>query len=267
MGIATVAVYSEADRDALHVDMADEAVAIGPAPAAQCYLVIDKIIEACKQDRRRGGSSGLWLPLRARRLCRGAGRRRHRFHRAQSRAPSRRWATRSNRRKRRRAAGVSTVPGHLGVIDDADEAVQIAARDRLSGDDQGFGRRRRQGHAGRPFRRRGSRRLRPRPLGGPSVVRRRPDLHREIHRRSAPYRDPGAGRQARQRHPSRRARMLDPAPEPEGDRGGALAIARPRDPGADGRRGGRPGQGGGLPIRPAPSSSSPARTAPSTSWR
>src|SRR5277367_34343 len=48
MGISTVAVYSEADRDALHVEMADEAVPIGPPPAAQSYLVIDKIIAACK---------------------------------------------------------------------------------------------------------------------------------------------------------------------------------------------------------------------------
>ena len=49
MGIATVAVYSDADRDAMHVAMADEAVHIGPAPAAESYLVIDKIIAACKQ--------------------------------------------------------------------------------------------------------------------------------------------------------------------------------------------------------------------------
>jgi propionyl-CoA carboxylase alpha chain len=48
MGIKTVAVYSDADRDALHVDMADEAVHIGPPPAAQSYLLIDKILEACK---------------------------------------------------------------------------------------------------------------------------------------------------------------------------------------------------------------------------
>ena len=48
MGIATVAVYSEADRDALHVEMADEAVLIGPPPAAESYLLIDKIVAACK---------------------------------------------------------------------------------------------------------------------------------------------------------------------------------------------------------------------------
>src|SRR5271168_1505547 len=49
MGIATVEVYSEADRDALHVEMADDAVLIGPPAAAESYLVIDKIVEACRQ--------------------------------------------------------------------------------------------------------------------------------------------------------------------------------------------------------------------------
>src|SRR3954454_12670820 len=48
MGIATVAVYSDADKDALHVEMADEAVHIGPAPAAESYVVIDKIVASCK---------------------------------------------------------------------------------------------------------------------------------------------------------------------------------------------------------------------------
>ncbi len=49
MGIATVAVYSEADRDALHVQLADEAVHIGPAPSAESYLVIERIVQACKE--------------------------------------------------------------------------------------------------------------------------------------------------------------------------------------------------------------------------
>src|SRR5437899_11729151 len=49
MGIETVAVYSDADRDALHVEMADEAVRIGPPAAAESYLLIDKIVAACKQ--------------------------------------------------------------------------------------------------------------------------------------------------------------------------------------------------------------------------
>ena len=50
MGIETVAVYSEADRDALHVEMADMAIPIGPPPAAQSYLVVANIIAACKQS-------------------------------------------------------------------------------------------------------------------------------------------------------------------------------------------------------------------------
>ncbi|MCW2992368.1 MAG: acetyl-CoA carboxylase biotin carboxylase subunit, partial [Solirubrobacterales bacterium] len=49
MGIASVAVYSELDRDALHVKRADEAYLLGPAPAAESYLKVDKIIEVCKE--------------------------------------------------------------------------------------------------------------------------------------------------------------------------------------------------------------------------
>src|ERR1700747_1277091 len=49
MRIETVAVYSEADRDALHVEMADDAVLMGPPRAAESYLLIDKIVEACRK--------------------------------------------------------------------------------------------------------------------------------------------------------------------------------------------------------------------------
>src|SRR4051812_46198165 len=54
MGIKTVAVYSDADRNALHVRYADEAVHIGPSPSNQSYLVIDKIIDACRQTGAEG---------------------------------------------------------------------------------------------------------------------------------------------------------------------------------------------------------------------
>src|SRR2546428_14016116 len=55
MGIETVAVYSQADRDALHVEMADAAVAIGPPPAAESYLSIEKVIAAARRTRARAG--------------------------------------------------------------------------------------------------------------------------------------------------------------------------------------------------------------------
>ena len=242
MGIETVAVYSEADRDALHVEMADEAVLIGPPAAAQSYLLIDKIVEACRTTGAEAVHPGY-----------GFLSEREAFPVALAKAgvvfigPNpKAIAAMGDKIESKKAAAkakVSTVPGHLGVIEDDKHAVKIAERDRLSGDDQGLRRRRRQGHAHRAFRQRGRRGLRALEIRGEILVRRRPHVHREVHRQSAPHRDPGAGRQARQRHLSRRARMLDPAPQSEGDRGGAVAVARRGDAQKDGRAGGRAGQG------------------------
>ena len=81
MGIKTVAVYSDADSNALHVKMADEAVHIGPSPAAQSYIVIDNILGCGAPDRRGRGASGLWIPVRAGGVCQGIGERRRGFHR------------------------------------------------------------------------------------------------------------------------------------------------------------------------------------------
>ena len=249
MGIATVAVYSDADRDALHVEMADEAVHIGPPPAAESYLVIDKIVAACKADRRGGRASGLRLSLRARGLPARAAKRPASCSSGRTRTPSPRWATRSSRKKAAAAAKVSTVPGHLGVIDDEKHAVKIADEIgypvMIKASAGGGGKGMRIAHvAGR-----GGGRLRAREVGGEVLVRRRPRVHREIHRRSAPHRNPGARRQARQRHLSRRARMLDPAPQSEGHRGSAVAAARRGDAQEDGRAGGRAGEGRRLRLR------------------
>ena len=61
MGIKTVAVYSDADKNALHVSMADEAVYIGASAAAESYLVMDKILAAIKEDGRGRCASGVWV--------------------------------------------------------------------------------------------------------------------------------------------------------------------------------------------------------------
>ena len=84
---------------------------------------------------------------------------------------------------------------------------------------------------------------------GASELRRRPRLHREVHRGAAPHRDPGARRRARQRRLPVRARVLDPAPPPEGDRGGAVAVPRRATRQGDGRAGGGARQGGEVPVR------------------
>ena len=125
MGIATVAVYSEPDANALHVRMADEAVAIGPAPAAQSYLSIDKIIAACKGTGAEAVHPGYgFLSERAE------------FARALEKAgivfigPNVRaieaMGDKIESKKFAAKAKVSTVPGHLGVIEDEKHAVKIA---------------------------------------------------------------------------------------------------------------------------------------------
>ncbi len=79
LGIRTIAVYSAADAGALHVAMADEADAIGPAPARDSYLDIARIIAAARAQRRRCDPSRLWISLRECRFRRGVRGGRHHF--------------------------------------------------------------------------------------------------------------------------------------------------------------------------------------------
>ena len=105
MGIATVAVYSDADAEALHVRMADEAIRIGPAPSAESYLRIDRIVEACRASGAEAVHPGYGFLSENVGVRRGAGRSRHRLYRARARRRSRRWATRSNRKSSRAPPG------------------------------------------------------------------------------------------------------------------------------------------------------------------
>jgi propionyl-CoA carboxylase alpha subunit len=125
MGIATVAVYSDADADAQHVRSADEAVRIGPPPSADSYLNIERIVEACRTTGAEAVHPGYGFlsenPAFARTLAKtgvvfiGPG--------AEAIAA---MGDKIASKKLARDAGVSSVPGHLDVIPDAEGAVAIA---------------------------------------------------------------------------------------------------------------------------------------------
>ncbi|MFE0015700.1 acetyl-CoA carboxylase biotin carboxylase subunit [Mesorhizobium sp. NPDC059054] len=125
MGIATVAVYSDADRDAVHVEMADEAVHIGPAPAAQSYLVADRIIEACKETGAEAVHPGYGFLSERASFCEALEAQGIIFIGPKPKAINA-MGDKIESKKFANAAKVSTVPGFLGVIENADHAERIA---------------------------------------------------------------------------------------------------------------------------------------------
>lgn len=125
MGIATVAVHSAADREALHVRMADEAVEIGPAPSAQSYLVIERIIEACKQTGAQAVHPGYGFLSENQEFAKALAAENIVFIGPPTGAIAA-MGDKITSKKLAREAGVSTVPGHMGLIEDAEEAVRIA---------------------------------------------------------------------------------------------------------------------------------------------
>ncbi|TCU10000.1 acetyl-CoA carboxylase biotin carboxylase subunit [Rhizobium sullae] len=125
MGIATVAVYSDADRDALHVEMADEAVHIGPAAAAESYLVAEKIIAACKETGAEAVHPGYGFLSERASFCEALEKEGIVFIGPKPKA-IRAMGDKIESKKFANAAKVSTVPGYLGVIEDAAHAEKIA---------------------------------------------------------------------------------------------------------------------------------------------
>ena len=125
MGIATVAVYSDADRDALHVEMADTAIAIGPPPASQSYLDIEKIVAACKASGAEAVHPGYGFLSERAAFATALVAAGIVFIGPNAKAIAA-MGDKIESKKAASRAKVSTVPGHLGVIEDDEQAVTIA---------------------------------------------------------------------------------------------------------------------------------------------
>jgi propionyl-CoA carboxylase alpha chain len=125
MGIGTVAVYSDADRDALHVREADESVRIGPAPSVQSYLVIEAILDAVRQTGADAVHPGYGF-LSENPLFAEALERENVAFIGPPAAAVRAMGDKITSKRIAAEAGVSTVPGHMGLVADAAEAAAIS---------------------------------------------------------------------------------------------------------------------------------------------
>jgi len=125
MGIKTVAVYSDADRNALHVRMADEAVHIGPPQANQSYIVIDKIMDAIRQTGAEAVHPGYGFLSENPKFAQALEAEGVAFIGPPVGAIEA-MGDKITSKKIAQEAGVSTVPGHMGLIEDADEAIRIS---------------------------------------------------------------------------------------------------------------------------------------------
>jgi propionyl-CoA carboxylase alpha chain len=125
MGIKTVAVYSDADRNALHVKVADEAVHIGPSPANQSYIVIDKIMDAVRQTGAEAVHPGYGFLSENMKFAEALEAAGVAFIGPPSPAIEA-MGDKITSKKIAQEAGVSTVPGYMGLIADAEEAVKIS---------------------------------------------------------------------------------------------------------------------------------------------
>ncbi|WOE74008.1 acetyl/propionyl/methylcrotonyl-CoA carboxylase subunit alpha [Alterisphingorhabdus coralli] len=125
MGIATVAVYSDADARSPHVQMADEAVHLGPPPAAESYLLADKIIQACKDTGAEAVHPGYGFLSERESFAKALAENDIAFIGPPANAIAA-MGDKIESKKLAREAGVNIVPGYVGEIDDTDHAVKIA---------------------------------------------------------------------------------------------------------------------------------------------
>jgi len=125
MGIATVAVHSEADAGALHVEMADEAVCVGPPPSAQSYLVVENILKAIRETGAEAVHPGYGFLSENAAFAKALDKEKVTFIGPGIKAIAA-MGDKIESKKLAHKAGVNTIPGHLGVIPDEKEAVKIA---------------------------------------------------------------------------------------------------------------------------------------------
>ena len=125
MGIGTVAIYSDADKNALHVDMADEAVHIGPPPANQSYIVIDKVMDAIRQTGAQAVHPGYGFLSENAKFAEALEAEGVVFV-GPPKGAIEAMGDKITSKKIAQEANVSTVPGYMGLIEDADEAVKIS---------------------------------------------------------------------------------------------------------------------------------------------
>jgi len=125
MGIKTVAVYSDADSNALHVEMADEAVNIGPAPSAQSYLVIDRIVQACRDTGAEAVHPGYGFLSEREAFAEALAKVGVTFIGPNVKAIAA-MGDKIESKKLALAAKVNTVPGFIGEIKDDSHARKIA---------------------------------------------------------------------------------------------------------------------------------------------
>ncbi len=125
MGIATVAIHSDADRNALHVEMADEAVHIGPSPANQSYIVIDKVMQAIAKTGAQAVHPGYGFLSENPKFAQALEAAGVAFIGPPVKAIEA-MGDKITSKKIAQEAGVSTVPGYMGLIADGDEAVRIS---------------------------------------------------------------------------------------------------------------------------------------------
>ena len=234
MGVGTVAVYSDADKDALHVERADEAVHIGGAAAGESYLDGDKIIAACKKSGAEAVHPGYGFLSENAEFARRLESEGVVFIGPKTRAIEA-MGDKIASKLLAKKAGVNTIPGHDGVIADAAQAVTVAEqigypvmiKASAGGGGKGMRVAHNRAEVESGFARASSEALSS--FGDARI------LIEKFIEATAPHRNPNHRRYARQHHHLKRTRMFHPTSPSKSNRRSTVAVHRCNNPRFDER--------------------------------